>query len=177
MTFLTHLEDSTIQRLVEGALSPAEAAAAKTHIEACAPCRRRSGEISAVFTALTLPRTLPEPPVDFLALVMARVDLDPSLLDQRIRPRVAALAVAAGLATAVAGGALVALGGGADLPAAEIATGVTALLGKAGLLATLAKAAVPVVVAASFASAIALAPFLVRAIRFGAPPRRATVRR
>lgn len=177
MTFLTHITESTLQRLVEGALPEAEAHAAMTHIESCAPCRRRSTELSALFGALSAPRALPEAPADFFASVMARVDREPGLVPQKIRPRVAIGAVAAGLVTAAAGGALVAAGGGVALSGAELATGFVTLVGKAGLLGTLAKAAAPVLAAASLASAAVLSPFLVRALREAAPRNaRATVR-
>lgn len=177
MTFLTHLTEATLQRLVEGALPDAEARAAKTHLESCAPCRRRSVELSAVFGALSVPRPLPEPPADFFASVMARVDREPGLVMQRIRPRIAIGAAAAAVAVAGAGAALVAAGGGVSLPAAELATGVTTLATKAGLLGTIAKAAAPVFAAASLASAAVLSPFVVRALRQVTPARaRATVR-
>ena len=169
MTFLTHLSESTLQRLVDGDLPEAEARAAKTHLESCAPCRRRSVELSAMFAALAAPRTLAEPPADFLASVMERVEREPGLVTQRIRPRVALGAAAAGLATAIAG---VALGGGIPLPGAEVATGITAVVSNAGLLGTLARAAAPVLAAASLASATVLSPFLVRALR-QVPARRA----
>ena len=205
MTFLTHLEDATIQRLVEGELAQqgasaqaegraasgklaqqgasaqadeAEANAAKRHNEDCARCRRRSREISALFTALAARRVAPEPPADFLAAVMARVDREPGLVVHPIRGRVVLRAVAAGLATAVAGGALVSAGG-ADglLPGADVATTFTALVGNAGLLATVAKAAAPILAGAALASAAVLAPIFVRAIRAVRPaPSRATAR-
>ena len=177
MTFLTHLEDSTIQRLVEGALDEAEATAAKRHIEDCSRCRRRSGEVSAIFTALSAPFSLPEPPADFLALVMARVDLEPGLVVEPIRIRAVVTSVAAGAAMAVAGGLLVTSGGGAILPTAEIATGLATLLGKAGLLGAIAKGGAPIAAAIAVATGAVLTPFLVRALRAVQPsPVRATLR-
>lgn len=177
MTFLTHLEDSTIQRLVEGALDEAEANAAKSHIDDCSRCRRRSGEVSAIFTALSAPFSLPEPPADFLALVMARVDLEPGLVVEPIRTRAVIASVAAGAAMALAGAFLVTAGGGDILPTTELATGLATLLGKAGLLGAIAKGGAPIAAAIALASAAALAPFFVRAVRAVQPaPVRATLR-
>lgn len=180
MTFLTHLDESTIHRLVEGALEEAAASAAKAHIDACARCRRRSAEISALFSALAAaPPALCEPPIDFLAAVMMRVDHEPGLLVHRIRPRVVAGALASGLATALAGGALVVLGGGTGelVPALPLATGLAALFARAGLITAAGKAAAPLFAASAFASAIVLAPLFLRALRAAQPaPARATVR-
>lgn len=177
MTFLTHLEDSTIQRLVEGALDDAEANAAKRHIEDCSRCRRRSGEVSALFTALSTPFSLPQPPVDFLALVMAQVDLEPGLVIEPIRSRAVIAAVAGGLVTAVTGGVMIFAGGGEFLPTTEVATGLASLLGKAGLLGAIAKGGAPIAAALALASAAVLAPFFIRAVRDVQPaPVRATLR-
>jgi hypothetical protein len=171
MTFLTHLEETTIQRLVEGLLDDAEAAAAKQHIEDCGRCRRRTGEVSAIFTALSAPKLLPEPPADFLSLVMSRVDSEPGLVVQSIRPRTVAISVGAGAAAVAAGGAMLVSGGQAILPTAQLAEVLTTLLTKADLFATVAKASAPLVVGAGLASALVLAPFLVRAIRAVEPAR------
>lgn len=165
MTFLTHLEDSTIQRLVEGALTEAEASAAKRHIEDCSRCRRRSGEISATFTALSAPSFLPEPPADFLALVMSRVEREPGLVRQPIRPRVVIGVVAAGVATAAVGGLMIKAGGGDVVPVADIVTGVMAVAARAELLGALAKAFAPIAAGAALASTAVLAPFFIRALR------------
>ena len=164
MTFLTHLDEATIQRLVEGLLPDAEASAAKTHIDHCAPCRRRSGEVSALITALSAEPALPAPPVDFMAAVMARVDREPGLLSEAIRPRVVASAIAAGLAVAGTGALLV---GGAEsaIPAADIATAFTALVGRASLVRAIVQAGAPLAAAVSLATLAALSPFIVKAIQ------------
>lgn len=176
MTFLTHLEDVTIERLVEGLLDEAEANAAKRHLEDCSRCRRRSGEISALFTALSRSAmsVRVEPPVDFFAAMMARVEREPGLVVQPIRPRVVASAVAASIATAVAGGALIYTGGGEVVPVAEVVTGFASLLAHADLVGALAKAFAPIAAGAALASTAILAPFFVRAVR-SVQPRHARV--
>lgn len=165
MTFLTHLEDATIQRLVEGSLSEAEASAAKRHIEDCARCRRSSGEVSALFTALSAAASRPEPRADFLELVMSRVDREPGLVLQPIRPRVVVGVVAAGVATAVAGGLMINAGGGEIVPVAELVTGFMSVAMHAGTLGALAKALAPIAGGAALASTVVLAPFFIRALR------------
>lgn len=165
VTFLTHLEDVTIERLVEGLLDEAEASAAKSHLEDCARCRRRSGEVSAMFTALSRASVRPEPPVDFLAAVMRKVDREPGLVVQPIRTRVVAGSLAAGLATAAAGAAMVWADGGPALPVAEVVTGLTAVLARADLVGALAKAVAPLAAGAALASTAVLAPFFIRALR------------
>ena len=39
-----HLDDETIQRLVDDELSPERVLAAREHLAACEPCRRRADE-------------------------------------------------------------------------------------------------------------------------------------
>ncbi len=189
MTFLTHLEESTVQRFAEGALPAAERSAAEAHLEHCGHCRRRVSDLSRVAGALASVRSaalLPEPPADFAARVMARVALEPAFVPsaleaardrgpspvERFRARDALPALLAGVAAIVCGVALVTVGGGALPLAGEAARSVTTLAhaaGRLGLALTVLRAALPVLAAAAVASLVVLWPLLAKALTL--PPR------
>lgn len=180
MTFLTHLEESTIQRLVAGDLPDAEATVARTHLDDCALCRRRASEVSQLFALLAEPpEPLPEPPIDFLAAVMARVEQE---TPAHVMVTRAALSrgIAGGAAVAGAGAVLMVLGGG-HVPvhetAAWVGTTFADVASHAGLAVTVVKAGAPVIVAAAVASLSVVVPLFWKAISSLQPkPVRATAR-
>ena len=159
MTFLTHLTDAQLQRLISGDLVEVEATAARSHLDDCGLCRRRASEVSALFAALAEPPRLPEPPIDFLAAVMARVEREapvPVLVSQKV----ALAGVGAGTAMLLAGAVLVAGSGGAQFPsfASHFASTLAEVAGHARIAFTVIHAGAPVLAAGAVASLAVLAP-------------------
>jgi anti-sigma factor RsiW len=75
-TPMAHLTAETLEQLAEGMLSPAEAADALTHVEACGRCAAELEGHQQLFAALSgLPRFEPAP--SFNDAVMARVVVGP----------------------------------------------------------------------------------------------------
>jgi predicted anti-sigma-YlaC factor YlaD len=170
MTFLTHLQDSTLQRLIGGELVDAEASAARAHLDECGPCRSRASEVSAIFTLLAQPAVRPQPPIDFLAAVMAKIERE---APARVAMPVFSLrttmgAVAAGVATLAGGiGLLVAGGAGGHVSgiAVQYATALTGVATHAGLALTVVKAGAPVLAAAAIASLAILTPIFLKTLQ------------
>lgn len=166
MTFLTHLTDAQLQRFVSGDLVEVEATAARAHLDDCGQCRRRASEVSALFAVLAEPPRLPEPPIDFLAAVMARVEREapaPVLFSRKV----ALAGFGAGSAVLAAGAALVVTGGaGAHVPAmaSQLASTIAGIAGHAGLALTVLRAGAPVLGAAATASLAVLAPIFWKTI-------------
>jgi len=92
-----HLDDERAQRLVDGLLPAAEAAASRRHAAACAECRLLVESYQALSEALD---GLTAPPVggDFTAEVMARIDERERVAARERRTAFAILGVAAGAA-------------------------------------------------------------------------------
>ncbi|HVO30248.1 MAG TPA: hypothetical protein VMV18_05915 [bacterium] len=179
MTFLTHLEDSTLQRFVSGDLVEAEASAARAHIEECSLCRRRASEVSQLFAVLAEPAPLPEPRADFLSLVMAQVEKEvpaPVLVTRAALLR----GLAAGTALVGAGGALVASNAHAvplHSTAAWAASTLVDVVEHANLLVTVTRAGAPVLLAAAAASLVLFIPVVWKTVTSLQPkPARATAR-
>jgi hypothetical protein len=176
MTFLTHLEDSTIQKLVSGDLAEAEANAAHAHLDECAPCRRRASRMSSLFAMLGDPPALPAPPIDFAAAVMARVDKEGQAPAIKVAARSAAVAAAqtaalrafaAGASTLLSGiGLAAAEGSSPHLPqmVAGFVTHAVSFATHSGVVLTVLKAGAPVLGAAASASLAALAPLIWKAL-------------
>lgn len=169
MTFIEHLDDATLQDLQDGLLEEAEATAARTHLTHCAPCARRAAEAEALFAALDAPPAgYVEPPADFFAAVMARVDAEvmPRFAPER-RLRTALLALAGSAATAGAGAGLVWAGGGVPIEGlgAGFATTLADLAARADLALTVARAGAPMLAAASVASLAVLTPLILKAMQ------------
>ncbi len=73
MTDVRHLTDDEAQALLDGLLDAPSAARVEAHLEGCADCQALVASFDALSEALS---TLPvsEPPADFTAGVMARID-------------------------------------------------------------------------------------------------------
>src|SRR5439155_11021632 len=104
-----------------------------------------------LFAHLATPPALPEPPIDFLAAVMAKIEREaaaPVLVSRSVIVR----GFAAGAAAAAGGAALLALGGG-SLPIhstlVHAGSSVASAAVHANLVMTVARAAAPVAVAAA----------------------------
>jgi anti-sigma factor RsiW len=106
MTSITgHLGDADAQRLVDGALSEAEAPALERHVASCAACQATVAAYRMLSAALD-DLELPELPADFTEGVLARVDARERRVARERRHAVAILAgvaLAAVAAFAVAG--------------------------------------------------------------------------
>ncbi len=95
-----HLDDERAQLLVEGLLPASEAALAEGHLAACPACRTLVESHRALAEALS-GLAAPEPPPDFTAGVMARVERRERLAAWERRLGVAILAAAAAAAGAL----------------------------------------------------------------------------
>lgn len=179
MTFLTHLTDAQLQRLISGDLVEVESNAARAHLDDCAVCRRRASDVSTLFALLAESPAQPEPPFDFLSAVMARIELE-SPVPVLVTRRGAIRGLAAGIAALSAGAALVATGGsGAHLPeiASNLATTFVGVVSHAGLALTVLKAGAPVLAAAAVASLAIVAPIFWKTLNSLQPnAQRATAR-
>lgn len=174
MTFVTHPDHATLQRLHEGGLDAAEASATRTHLESCESCRARSSRIALLFAGLATPPALPQPPVDFMARVMASVEREGLARAPERRLRAALTAIAAGSGAAAAGGALI-LGGGASAPASGLVSALTDVIAHGDIAATVFRAAAPVLGAAALSTLAILVPVVVKTMQT-LQPRPATVR-
>jgi len=167
VTFLTHPDDATLQRLVDGALPAVEADATKAHLEECLPCRKRVALHSTVLMGLSVPEPLPQPPADFLQSVMARVEKVAIAPAERWLS-VAVRALGAATAVGAAGGALFWTQGGPRALGHELADYATALSGvlmhSHWALAAL-HAVAPVVIASSAATLAVITPLFLRALK------------
>lgn len=180
MTFLTHPQDGTIQRYVDGSLGEAESRTVRSHLGDCASCRARASDMSVLFAALAEPVAPVEPPVSFFDSVMARVDREILVL----RPREHRLAIGAralaGSAAVCAGGAALAWANGAGVPIpsmpAELVTGAAHVFNHFGVFAAVLKAAAPIFAGAMVASLALVTPFFLRAMSSIQRPVRVPVR-
>ena len=98
--FNGHLDDAQAQRLVDGALSAAEAPDVERHAAACAACRVNVAAYRMLAAALD-DLQLPELPADFTDGVLARIETRERAVARERKHAVAILAGVA-LATAVA---------------------------------------------------------------------------
>ena len=179
MTFLTHLTDAQLQRLISGDLVEVESNAARAHLDDCAVCRRRASDVSTLFALLAESAAQPEPPLDFLSAVMARIELE-SPVPVFVSRRSAIRGLAAGLVAIGAGAALVVTGGsGADLPemAAGFASTLVGIVSHAGLAVTVVKAGAPVLGGAAITALAIVAPIFWKTLNSLQPnAQRATAR-
>jgi anti-sigma factor RsiW len=95
-----HLTDAEAQRLVDGALSEAEAPALELHVAGCSACQATVATYRMLAAALD-DLEVPELPADFTDGVLARVDARERALARERKHAVAILAAVA-LATVVA---------------------------------------------------------------------------
>lgn len=94
MTTPSHLDDERSQLLLEGLLPPAEAALARGHLAGCPGCRALVESHRVLAEALS-GLAAAEPPADFTAGVMARVERRQRLAAWERRLGLAILAAAA----------------------------------------------------------------------------------
>lgn len=72
-TDVRHLDEEQAQSFLEGALAAGERSRVDAHLESCASCQALVLSFEALESALS-GLTLAEPPADFTACVMARID-------------------------------------------------------------------------------------------------------
>jgi anti-sigma factor RsiW len=121
-----HLSDDQAQRLVDGALSEAEAPALERHVAACADCQA-SVATYRMLTAALDDLDVPELPADFTDGVLARIDAQ----EQRLaRERKHAAAILLGVLAATAA-AFVVAGAAAWAPVVSSAFGALGSLAQA----------------------------------------------
>lgn len=117
MTSLPHLDDEQVQLHLEGFLPEEEEARVRAHLGDCPACQALVASYQALDEALGgLPSA--EPPADFTAGVLARID-ERERAAARARRLVAAVLAVAGLAAAVA---LALAGQSAWAPALSVAS-------------------------------------------------------
>jgi anti-sigma factor RsiW len=73
MTDVRHLDEEEVQSFLEGLLPGGERARVDAHLESCAACQSLLVSFEALEEALS-GLTLADPPIDFTAGVMARID-------------------------------------------------------------------------------------------------------
>jgi predicted anti-sigma-YlaC factor YlaD len=100
VTTVPHLDDERAQRFLEGLLPAAEAAQAEGHLAACPACRALFESYRSLAGALG-DLAAPEPPADFTAAVLARVERRERVTAWENRLGAAILAAAAGAAAAL----------------------------------------------------------------------------
>lgn len=124
MNTIVHLSDERVQMHLEGLLPDGEDAVVSAHLESCQACQALVLSFQALEEALAgLPQG--EPPADFTAGVMARID-ERERSAARGRRVVASVLAVVGLATA---GSLALAGQGGWAPAlAEASSGVARAL-------------------------------------------------
>ncbi len=181
MTFLTHPDDATLQRLHEGGLTEAEERATREHVSHCDACKAKSARVSMLFAVLATPPELPQPAADFLSRVMARVE-EEGLLSARsrflrglpgplaapapaMRLRSILATVGTGAGVAIAGGVLAATGGNPGAGVADLVTSLTNVVSHAGVASTVLSAAMPVIVGGTIATLAAVTPFFLKAFQ------------
>jgi anti-sigma factor RsiW len=140
-TFTGHLTDAQAQRLLDGALLPAEAAESEAHVAGCAECQALVESFAALSDALS-GLAVPDLPSDFTATVLDEIDVRERAA---LRERRFALALCAAGLVAIAGVGLWLLGATSWAPALN---GFADRLGVAGRTLRLAADVVPPVVSA-----------------------------
>jgi anti-sigma factor RsiW len=121
-----HLSDAEAQRLVDGALSEAEAPALELHVAGCSACQTTVATYRMLAAALD-DLEVPELPADFTDSVLARIDARERTLARERKHAVAilaAVALASVVAFAIAGASAWApvVSSSADLLAGAIET-------------------------------------------------------
>jgi anti-sigma factor RsiW len=97
VTDIRHIAEDEAQLYLEGAIEPSEAIRIDDHLAGCVECQALVVSFEALSEALSgLP--VAEPPADFTAAVMARID---ELEDARVAERRATVAVLATVAVAL----------------------------------------------------------------------------
>jgi predicted anti-sigma-YlaC factor YlaD len=169
VTTVPHLDDERAQRLLEGLLPSAEASRAEGHLAACPACRALLESHRSLAQALG-DLAAPEPPADFTAGVLARVERRRRVTAWENRLGAAILAAAAAAAAALFASA------GESAWAAVVNAALRTLGGAATALRIGAEAGAPVVSALRpqiIAGCAALALPLFLALARLASPRRA----
>jgi anti-sigma factor RsiW len=117
-TFSGHLTDGQAQRLIDGLLDPVRDADVAEHAAACPDCAALVESYRLLGDALD-GLALPEPPADFTASVLSRIEATEAASARERRVGFAVMAVvlvaaAGALAAAGAGGLAATVGGWAD---------------------------------------------------------------